>query len=101
MVPASSMTTRVATVPTSALRTSWATWAAVRPTMIDLLGSGVTWISGVPLDRSDLRLSRLVLSDRAARTASFATATCEASSPETMTLRPLELKPAVCATATS
>ena len=27
--------------------------------MIDLLGSGVTWISGVPLDRSDLRLSRL------------------------------------------
>ena len=36
----------------------------------------MTWISGVPLDRSDLRLSRSALSDRASRTASFAAATC-------------------------
>ena len=87
------MTIRVAVVPTRAARTSWATWAAVRPTMIALFGSGVTWISGVPLDRSDLRLSRSALSARAARTASLAVATSAALSPETMTLRLFEVKP--------
>ncbi len=69
--------------------------------MIALLGSGVTWISGVPVDRSDLRLSSSALSDRASRTASLAALTSSASSPETMTLRLFEVKPAACETATS
>ena len=95
------ITIRVAVVPTSAARTSWATWAAVRPTAIALFGSGVTWISGVPLDRSDLRLRRSVLSARAAITASLPFATSAASSPETMTLRLFDVNPAACETATS
>ena len=69
--------------------------------MIALFGSGVTWISGVPLDRSDLRLSRSVLPASAAITTSLAWATLAGSSPDTIRLRPLEENPAVCATATS
>ena len=47
---------------TSAVRTSLATWAAVRPTANALVGSTVTWISGVALTRSLWRLARSGLS---------------------------------------
>ena len=42
----------------SAVRTWPATWAAVNPTAMALFGSTVTWISGVALTRSLLRLMR-------------------------------------------
>ncbi len=74
--------TVVAVAPTSIARTACATWALVMPTMIALFGSGVTWISGVPFDRSLLRLSRSLLPASAVMTTSFAAATCAGSSPE-------------------
>ena len=48
---------------TSALRTSFATWAAVSPTAMALVGSTVIWISAVAWTRSLWRLAsdRVVL----------------------------------------
>ena len=91
----------VASWPTSAVRTSPATWAAVSPAPMALLGSTTTWTSGVPFDRSVLRLRRSGLSARAFITSSVAAATAAVSSPLMTMLRPLEVKPAVWATATS
>ena len=51
-----SRVTVVAVVATSAERTSPATCAAVRPTVMALFGSTVTWISGVAFTRSLFRL---------------------------------------------
>ena len=91
----------VAVVGTSAARTSAPIWAAVEPTLIALFGSTVTITVGVALTRSLLRLTRSVLSDRASRTVAVAASTSFESSPDTTTLRLLEVKPADSDTFTS
>ncbi len=83
------------------VRTSLATWAAVRPTPIALSGSTVTWISGVALTRSLFRLAIPVVFDSAATTDSVVDATSVGSGELTMMLRPFELKPAASETWTS
>ena len=86
---------------TSALRTSFATWAAVSPTAKALVGSTVIWISAVAWTRSLWRLARVGSSSSAARTASVVVATCSRSSALTMIVSPLEVKPAASETWTS
>jgi hypothetical protein len=89
-----SIDTVVAVDAVMALRTSAPIWAAVDPTVIALFGSTVTWISSVSVTRSLRRFARSVRSDRALTTASVATCTWAGSSPLTITLRLLEVKPA-------
>ena len=50
--------TRSRSSPTSAVRTSPPTWAAVSPTPIALFGSTVTWISGVAFDEVALEVEQ-------------------------------------------
>ncbi len=97
----SSKVTSVTVWETSAVRTSLATWAAVKPTAKALDGSTMTWISAVAWTRSLWRLARSALPSRASTTAAVTVATSSRSSLLTMTWRPLEVNPAACETWTS
>ena len=98
---ASSMVTVPASVEASRARSCWPTCAAVVPAASAFCGSTRTWISGVALTRSLLRLARSVRSLIAARTLVVALSTFAPSAPLTMTLRLFEVKPALWATAMS